>query len=206
MLLSSRRNIYKKTCRSVSDHNINPSSPSNTHSQITHKHSFMGEAGWSRLKEVKLEVSASRWYSNRVSLNKRRKSLTFPSSPINVSSLFRFFTSAQKRVFHRICCLSIIFFPFPSFRAAMEMAFYLFTTLESVSIRLFHLLSNGKLFLCPCRGWKIYYSDFLWAFVVYGFRIGRPHYFPLCSRHGWKKKSIGILFVYFSCVCFVFTI
>lgn len=56
------------------------------------------------------------------------------------------------------------------------------------------------------RGWKIYYSDFLWALVVYGFEcLALPTsvfiwFPPPCNSNkhqaSGKNKSIAILFVY----------
>lgn len=118
--------------------------------------------------------------------------------------LFFAFERRQKRVFHRICCLSILAF-FASTFPFSSRSDGLFITLESVFLVLFAIKLN---FFLSCRGWNIYYNDFLWAFVVYGFGCAlfspfstkRFQIFMVFSpfaapnKHSREDKSIATIF------------
>lgn len=69
---------------------------------------------------------------------------------ISFSPFRLLFTSARKSFPSNLLFVNNIF-SLPFSRAAMEMVFYLFSTLESVFIRLFHLLSNEKVFVSLSR-------------------------------------------------------
>lgn len=118
---------------------------------------------------------------------------------------FSLFHQRTKRVFHRICCLSIIFFPFLS-SGQLWRWYFIYSQLSRVFLFGCFICYQMENFFCiPVEGWKIYYSDFFVSFVVYGFRIGRPLFlfsvWGLVGINTKRKKSIGILFVCFSRVC-----
>lgn len=180
--------MKEKTCRSVSDHNINPS--------FERAHTLTAIRQQERTGGCATTPSKRLSYRRNARMVLRGESgvkiLEKPIFPRHRQCFISFhLLERRKRVRTEVRCLSITFFCFSVSRAAMEMV-YLWL-LMSVSSLLSHLLSNGPRFsfFSRPRGWKIYYSDFFASFRCLWFHKGRPPFAPNVAVHG---KHFSLLF------------
>lgn len=111
MSLSSRRNIYEKTCRSVSDHNINPS--------FEHAHTLTAirkrENGWLRNPQRTTLFERNARMVLRGELGEDSREAFIEEHSSLARRMFHLFSSFERR--KRVCtdvrCLSITFSAFP---------------------------------------------------------------------------------------------